>query len=206
MAEITDPAVIRLTDVRLSFPHLFKAHAMNEESEAKFSATFLMDNEKHASLLEHIDNMTDRMALEEFKKKINFKRPLRDGNEKPELDGYGDGVSFITASRKTRPFVVNQKVQPVEETDNLFFSGCYVIATIKLWVQNNKWGKRVNAELRAVQFLRKGEAFGAGAIDITKEFDAIDEEVAGNEAQGAARQRSRPATAATKPVVSLDDI
>lgn len=200
-----DPGIITLPAVRLSFPHLFTPHAMKSpdggaEQEPKFSATFLFDNNEHGALLDRIDAMIDRLALDEFKKKVGFKRCLRDGNEKSELEGYGDGRSFITASNKARPGVVDRRLNPIAESDGIIYAGCYVNATIRLWVQNNNWGKRVNAQLRAVQFLKDGDSFGAGPVDATQEFEAIDEQVgdAGREKQTGGRSRSggtgRPST------------
>lgn len=194
--EQADIGIVKLPNVRLSFPHLFIAHAMKAadgtEQEPRFSATFLFDNQEHGALLDRIDNLIDRLALDEFKKKVGFKRCLRDGNEKSELEGYGDGKSFITASNKARPGVVDRQLNPIAEADSIIYAGCYVNATIRLWVQNNNWGKRVNAQLRAVQFVKDGESFGAGPVDATKEFDAIDEQVGdeGRAAQTGGRSRS----------------
>lgn len=168
-----DPAIIKLENVRLSFPHLFKPHAMEEGQEPKFSATFLLDNEKHAALIERIEKTIERIALDHWKKKMSFKKCIRDGNEKADLDGYGDGITFISAARKTRPAVVNRDVTPLTEEDGVIYSGCYVNATVRLWVQDNKWGKRVNAELRAVQFVKDGESFGAGKVNAEEEFEAV---------------------------------
>ncbi len=210
-----DIAIITLPNVRLSFPHLFVAHAMKAvdgtEQEPRFSATFLFDNTEHGALLDRIDAMIDRIALDEFKKKVGFKRCLRDGNEKSELEGYGDGKSFITAANKARPGVVDRRLNPITEADGIIYAGCYVNATIRLWVQNNNWGKRVNAQLRAVQFVKDGESFGAGPVDPTQEFEAIDDQVG---EEGRARQqgpgRSRSGTVApqgrsAKPSSNIDD-
>lgn len=172
----TDIAIIKLKNVRLSFPHLFTAHAM-EGSEPKFSAVFILDNEQDAAQIERIQKVAKRLALDEFKKDIRLTRELlRDGNTKSELDGYGDGKTFITASRKQRPAVVGHDPSvPLSEADGVVYAGCYVNASIRLWVQNNKWGKSVNAELRAVQFYKDGESFGAGKVNPEEEFDAVDE-------------------------------
>lgn len=189
MAQDTkDPANITLPNVRLSFPHLFTAHAMEEGQEAKFSATFLLDNTIHGALLDHIDAVIERLALDQFKKKIGFKRCLKDGNEKSELEGYGDGISFLTASNKVRPGVVDRRLNPVTEADGIIYAGCYVNAIIRLWVQDNKWGKRVNAQLQCVQFVKDGESFGVSTVDPTKAFSALDE--ANEEAQRASQPRS----------------
>lgn len=168
----SDPAIVKLPGVRLSFPHLFKPHAM-EGSEPKFSATFILDNVKHATLLDQIEALIDRLALDEFKKKVSLKhRCLHDGNEKLDIEGYGDGVSFITSRKKTRPPVVDLDLSPLTEEDGKIYAGCYVNASIHLWVQNNKWGKGVNAELRAVQFFRDGESLGGAApVNVEDEFD-----------------------------------
>lgn len=174
--QTNDPAIVKLPAVRLSFPHLFKPHAMEEGQEPKYSATFLLDNEEHGKLIDQIEALIDRLALDEFKKKISFKRCLRDGNEKLELEGYGDGKFFIPAARKTRPAVVDRDLTPLTEEDGKIYAGCYVNATIRLWVQDNNWGKRVNAELRAVQFLKDGESFGAGPVKVEDEFDALPED------------------------------
>ena len=178
MAQQTaDPAIIKLENVRLSFPHLFTAHAMEEGQEAKFGAVFLMDSEKHAALIARIEKLIERLALDFWKKKISFKSCLRDGNDKSDVDGYGDGVMFISASRKTRPAVVDRLVNPVTEEDGVIYAGCYVNATLRLWVQDNKWGKRVNAELRAVQFVKDGESFGAAPVNAEEEFTALEEKL-----------------------------
>lgn len=188
----TDPAIVKLPGVRLSFPHLFQAHSMEEGQEKKFSATFLLDDKEHGPLLDQIEKLIDRLALDEFKKKTSFKSCLRDGNEKLELEGYGDGKFFIPASRKTRPAVVDGQLAPITEEDSRLYAGCYVNATIRLWVQNNKWGKRVNAELRAVQFLKDGESFGAGKVNVEDEFEPITGDAA-DESTGNRRSSRKPA-------------
>lgn len=200
-----DPGIITLPDVRLSFPHLFTPHTMpgsEDTQEPKFSATFLFDNTKHSALLDRIDAIIDRLALDEFKKKISFKRCLRDGNDKSELEGYGDGTSFISASNKARPGVVDRRLNPIAESDGIVYAGCYVNATIRLWVQNNTWGKRVNAQLRAVQFLRDGESFGAGPVDATKEFEQVDDDTSSTGVSSRPRSGGR---SGGKPSTNLDD-
>jgi len=176
-----DPAIFTLPQVRLSFPHLFTAHAMKDsagkEQEPKFSATFLLDNTTHGPLMDQMDRVADRLCLDEFKKPRGpwLKYCLRDGNEKSDLEGYGDGVSFISASNKVRPGVVDRRTNPLTEQDGVIYAGCYVNAIIRLWVQNNGWGKRINAQLQCVQFVKDGDSFGATTIDPTKAFSSLDD-------------------------------
>jgi len=42
-----------------------------------------------------------------------------------------------------------------------------------VWAQDNQYGKRINAKLRAVQFYKDGAPFGEGRIDVSKEFAPI---------------------------------
>lgn len=174
MAQEKDPNIVKLENVRLSYPNLFTAKAAEGSDEVKFSASFLLDNEKHAKLIKQIETLIDRIALDHFKKKVSFKSCLRDGNEKADKEGYGDGVTFFNASRKTRPVVVDRNLNPITEEDGVIYGGCYVNATVRFWVQDNKFGKRVNAELRGVQFVKDGESFGAGPVNAEEEFDAIE--------------------------------
>jgi hypothetical protein len=188
-----DPAIIRLENVRLSFPQLFHAKAVQENQEPKFGASFILDNEKHKKLLDQIEATIERMALDFWKKKVSFKHCLHDGNEKEDLDGYGDGTSYISASSKRRPVVVDRGRNPVTEEDGVIYAGCYVNATIRLWVQNNDFGRRVNAELRAVQFVKDGESFGAGPVDPESEFEELgDEGNGGSTGNGGGRSRKAP--------------
>jgi len=202
-----DPGIITLPNVRLSFPHLWTPHAMEADQEPKFSATFLFDNGEHGTLLDRIDALIDRLALDEFKKKVGFKRCLRDGNEKSELEGYGDGKSFMTASNKARPGVVDRRLNPIAEADGVIYAGCYVNATVRLWVQNNNWGKRVNAQLRAVQFVKDGESFGAGPVDATQEFQALEDsdDKTGAPTGGNTRSRGTGRSGGGSAKANLDD-
>lgn len=173
MSSTIDPNIIKLTNVRLSFPHLFTAHAMQGGQEAKFSATFILDTVEHAPLIAHIDKQIKRIALDTYKKNVAFKPCLRDGNEKPDMDGYGDGVFFLPAARRTRPAVVDRQMNPLTEEDGMVYAGCYVNASIRLWGQDNKFGKRINAELRAIQFVKDGESFGAAPVKAEEEFEPL---------------------------------
>lgn len=182
---------IKLRNVRLSFPNLFKPKAFQEGQDAKFGATFLMDKEHHAPLIKELKTAIAQLANDYFKGKVppmvKQKYPLRDGSEKEDLHGYGDGVLFLSASSKRRPVVVDRKVQPLAEDDGVVYPGCYVNATVRPWVQDNQFGKRVNFELRAVQFVKDGEPFGQGPVIAEEEFDALDadaEDFAGDDDDG----------------------
>lgn len=201
-----DPNIVTLPNVRLSFPALFTAKSMEEGKEPQFSATFLFDNVEHDAVLTRIESVIDRVALDFFKKKVPLKhRCLHDGNEKSDLEGYGDGTSFLVSSNKKRPGVVDRLLNPLAEADGKVYPGCYVNATVRIFAWEHKTGGRgVSAQLRAVQFVKDGPSFGAGPVDPTQEFSSLDD--ANAEAQQASqRSRSTGRSGASKPSDSVDD-
>jgi len=98
---------------------------------------------------------------------------LHDGDAKAEYEGF-EGNKFVSARAKVRPTVFDQQRQELSEADGKPYSGCYVNASIELWAQDNSFGKRINAQLRGVQFLRDGDAFAGGSRPAdADEFDEI---------------------------------
>lgn len=170
-----DPNIIKLTNVRLSYPQLFTARAMEPGKEPKFGATFLLDKKLHAPLIKQIETATARVALDEFKKKVTLKRvPLRDGNEKDGVEGYGDEVMFVNATEKRRPVVVDRDMTPLTAEDTKPYAGCFCNATIRLFAYDHPTGgKGVSASLRAVQFVKDGESFGAAPVNAEEEFEPV---------------------------------
>lgn len=173
-----DIAIVRLKNVRLSFPALFKPRAFEEGGEASYKATFLLDVDKNADDITAIEEAIEGVLDEKYptKRPKGIKLCLRDGTEKPDTDGYGDEIKFITASSKKRvPLVDKDITVPLSEEDGKPYAGCYVNASIRLWAQDNKWGKRVNASLRAVQFVKDGTPFGEKPVDVEEEFESVDD-------------------------------
>lgn len=175
-----DPSIIKLENVRLSYPHLFvPAKALEAGKEEKYQATFLLDKTKHATLIKKIEALTDRLALDKFHKKIPLKhKPLRDGGAEDMMDkeGYGDEVTFIRSSSDKRPVVVDRDLTPLTKDDPKPYAGCYVNATIRLFAYEHPTGGRgVSCGLRAVQFVKDGDSFGAGPVKAEDEFTAVED-------------------------------
>lgn len=172
---------IKLLNVRLSFPHLFEKHSMEPnapEEKKKFSAAFILDKTVHAATIKEIQSGIAAVAKEKWPKGVpsTMQPCLRDGSTKPDLDGYGDGTMFLNASNTKVVAVVDNNRAPLTRTDNKPYAGCYVNAVIQLWAQDNTYGKRVNAQLQAVQFVRNGEPFGDKGVDVDEEFEVLPDE------------------------------
>lgn len=176
---------VQLTNVRLSYPALFKAVAVQKDQEPKFSASFILNKKTDAKQIDAIKAAMKAVAEEKWgagKVPKGVKYCLRDGGEeaKAETDGYGPEIVFFNASNKKRVAVVNRDLTPLQAEDGKPYAGCFVNVSVQFWAQDNEYGKRVNASLRAVQFSKDGDAFGEKPVDPNKVFAALPEEDASN--------------------------
>ena len=170
-------AKIKLQNVRLSFPSLFHK-AVFEGNETKYEATFLLDKEQHADKIKELKSEISRRIKDDLKgSKLSADRIcLKDGDEF-DYAGYAGNMSFKAANTK-RPLIIDRDKTPLTEDDNRLYAGCYVNAVVELWVQNNGYGKRINANLLGVQFFKDGEPFVDGESGSADDFDAFDDESA----------------------------
>ncbi len=169
-----------LRDVRLAFPSIWKATSPAGGGEAAFSASFLLPP-THKQLPE-IKEAMFTVATKKWTSKASAiykaleasdKLALHDGDTKSEYDGF-EGNLFISTRSKIRPTVFDGQRNELSEADGKPYSGCYVNASIELWAQDNQFGKRINAQLRGVQFLRDGDAFAGGSRPAdADEFDEL---------------------------------
>lgn len=173
--------IIKLQNVRLSFPVLFRARAFSKDQVEKFQATFLLDpsNKEHARYIKEIKKASKAVLTEKFgevpdKDDLEFCYGLADKHKKKKkYDGY-EGMFYIQTSNTMQPSLLDRQKNEVVESDGTLYAGCYVNTNITLWPQDHpKGGKGVNANLRIVQFFKDGEAFG-NAKASADEMDEVD--------------------------------
>lgn len=172
--EFRPDGTIRILNVRLSYPHLFRAWAKNPEKEkAKFSGKFLMPNDTHTAERKLLQEHIKKLMLEAFKGKIPTSAVfLRNGDETGKEEAENTWV--VSASEDTKPDVIHRDPKiKIGESDDIVYAGCWVNVLIKPWIQSNVHGKRINANLLAVQFVRDGTRFGAERPDVQEAFGDI---------------------------------
>jgi len=186
MTDKQEDSVIMLSNVRIAFPNLFTAQAGNNGGgKAALSASFLMppDHPDIPKLKEAIS----AVAQAKWGAKANAiltglvagdKVCLHNGETKAQYDGY-KGNLFVSARGYQRPLVIAKDKSALAEADGKPYSGCYVNAQVAIWAQQNNHGKRVNAQLRGVQFFADGEAFGGGSVADADDFGAVDDSADG---------------------------
>lgn len=170
-----------IKDVRLAFANgLWTPSAQEEGQEKKFSCSLIFPKDHPA--VKQLSEAIQQVAAEKWNEKAKGvltelkaggKLCLRDGDVKASMEGFA-GNMFVSASNRARPTVLDQGKHPLTQQDGKIYSGCYVNVSLDVWPQDNKWGKRVNASLLAVQFVRDGEAFSGGAAFEDDDFEEIE--------------------------------
>lgn len=182
--QFRDDGTIFVKNVRLSYEHLFQKYAGNDGDSLRYSAVFILPNETHSKVIKQINEHIHELAADEIDGKVkrdNFF--LRNGDDSGK-DEYEDAWTINAADSKRRPTVVNRDKSPITEEDGIVYSGCWVNLLIRPWAQDNKFGKRINANLLMVQFVADDEAFSGSSVpdadDVFEdledaEFDDADE-------------------------------
>ena len=177
-----------LKNVRLSFPYLFN----QSDKSNKFEATFMLDpnDEKNLKAIKKGIKAAlaeSKLAAKFGKSKIGWKGSclksqdddLVDiktiggmvGETEGKIRDEYEGLYLVKASNATRPNIVDRDKTPLDSTDGRPYSGCYVLAVLGVWIQDNDFGQRINCELQGVQFMSDGEAFAGGAVASSDDFD-----------------------------------
>lgn len=165
--------LVKFTDAYLSYPHLFEPFKPKRDQvdaktgkpkAGKFGAKFCFERANPQSKGDAIAiyNKCVEMAKSALKQTLAADRYcMRDGKQ---LEEAMNPYFVLSASESVKPTAVDRRRNPVSAEDDLFYAGCKVNGTIRLWVQNDaEFGKRINANLVGVQFLAhnpKGEKWG----------------------------------------------
>jgi hypothetical protein len=112
-----------------------------------------------------------------------IKSPFLDGDGKEGLSkktgerwsGY-EGSTFIRVGSTQKPKLVNKRVEPITERDELY-AGCYVYAVINAFTWTHPTnGRGVSFGLSMIQVAKDGERLGGGGGDPSQHFEKIDDE------------------------------
>lgn len=176
--------IVKLTNVRLAFPQLFEAKAVNGEGEPRFGAAFIIEpgSANAKALAEALKAVATEkwgakgagtLADLQSKGKVCYQERPKTNASGEIYDGF-DGKYHVNASTTQRPQVIDRDTTPLTAADGRPYGGCFVDASLDIWPQDNSWGKRVNAKLRWVQFRADGAGFSGSPAVSQDEFEAIE--------------------------------
>lgn len=172
--------MIRIDNVRVSFPHLDKPYAGDDGGKAKFGIVGMLSKKTHVAAKDLIvEAVNALLAANDNAKVASDKKFIRNGDDqdRPEYEDHWT----VSAREERRPAVRNQRGELVIEESkiaDMIYGGCYCNILIRPWYQDGQkvgkgYGKRANAGLVGVQFLRDGESFGEGRIDDTDAWEDV---------------------------------
>lgn len=178
--KLEDNGKIILKNVMLSYPHLFEPYAGTGDDgkpgKPKYSCRFLIPKATHLEDLKGLMALIKGMYNKEFKMQApSDKICLKNGDSMGREDTAGRFV--LSASESTRPVVYHpdgKTVMTIEDAEDRIYAGATVNVVFALWAQNNKWGKKINANLLAVQFVKATPRIaGRTRADTSGDFESL---------------------------------
>lgn len=187
---------VKVNNVRLAFPKLFEPKAVGTGQDKYYAAAFPI--EPGSANQKALDDALVAVANEKWGAKgptilaairekgdLGFQhKPLRDKNGEV-YDGFQDMFALNASlnAKKGKPGVFDKFADPAtgkaraitDPNEGKPYAGCYVNVTIDLWAQDNQFGRKINAQLVAVQFWNDGDAFAGGGRPSADDFDAVTE-------------------------------
>ncbi len=166
-----------LLNVVLSYPHLFKPQPPMKmaapDSVPKYGARLRLQN------LEQIDQVNaaiQEALVERFPTKVP---PAFSGERLCLRQDPADKTWFVATSNAEQPglrFRGNKEPVTLEspkEIRDKFYPGAIVNAAVRIWVQDNDYGKRVNASLEGIQWVKDGDRIGHAPVDLDEAFPEL---------------------------------
>ena len=175
---------ILLRNVRLAFLTVNEPREFQTgDGKPRFSATGLFPHSDTAMLAEVEAAMLAAAELKWPGKgaaalkslRANGKTALMDGTPKADNDGYEAcwaGGAHAPANRPPR--LLDGLKNHLPRDTPVIYSGCYGNLLVEFWGQDNQFGKRINASLLGVQFVKDGDAFSGSAPASDDEFDTVE--------------------------------
>ena len=172
--------VLKLNNVRLAFPHLFVPTKYKDQGDAKFRAVFILgkDHPQFMEVQKTILSVAQGAWGEKAKARLAAiknnpqKFCWRDGDTKPDTDGF-PGNFFLSTTSRGRPTVWDRDLSPLTAEEGRPYGGCYVNAIVDIYA-SNKMGDAISAGLSGVQFVRDGDAFGGAAPAKASDFSIVE--------------------------------
>lgn len=174
---------VMISAVRGAFLNLFEAKTVGGEGEPRYSGAFVVEpgtsnaktlSQALAAVAKEKWGAKADSVLAELKKKgrVCYKEAPLTNSDGEVYDGF-DGMHALNASNKARPLVLDRDKSPLSAADGRPYSGSFMNVSLELWAQDNQYGRRINATLKGVQFVRDGDAFGGGAPASPDDFDDL---------------------------------
>lgn len=168
---------IMLKGVTLAFPALAEPQAFGE-GEPAYGAKFpIKPNSEQQKAIEAAmkaeaeevwkDKADSVLSMLVDDGKVAFVKKVYKSKKTGEAYQGFEGAHYLsTRNAKTQPTVYNEygdELKSKGDIERQAFSGAVVNASVEIWAQDNKWGRRINCSLRGVMLTGEGENVGGGS-------------------------------------------
>lgn len=170
-----DDGTILWKGLRASYLHVFEPWSKTEAERKKFSGRFIADGEEFAEEIKEMKAYLKKAQQEHFKGNI---KPadlfFRDGDQAGKEEYEGTWYIAASESEDHPPTLLKPNKLECKKSDDLIYSGAVVNVIIRPWKQDNKHGRKLNANLLVVQHKSHGEKFGNASAPV--DTDGLDDE------------------------------
>lgn len=175
---------VLIPNARLGYPKLYKAEGIKNDASSKprFGCQLYVAKSDTVTC-KALQAEIDRLAKLKFKgvKPKTKDLFIKDGDGE-DGDENTAGHWIISANRaesQGRPQVIDRQRKPIDSSEsNKVYAGCYVNALIGIYVPSN-WTK-ICASIEVVQFVKDGEPFGGGRVDVDAVMPELPDEDMGD--------------------------
>lgn len=172
----TNPTKV-IVPCRFSYLHCWEPDSVNG-GDPKYSVSAIVDKKdtKTIAAIKAAIEQAKKDSVSKWGGKVpaNLKLPLRDGDiDRPDDEAYA-GCYFFNANSRQAPQVVDAKVQPILD-QNEVYSGCYGKISVTFYGYNSNGNRGIAAGLGNIQKLKDGESLG-GRSNATDDFQTEEED------------------------------
>lgn len=162
---------------RFSYLHCWEPDSVNG-GDPKYSVSAIIpkSDTKTINAIKAAIEQAKKDSVSKWGGKVpaNLKLPLRDGDiDRPDDEAYA-GCYFFNANSRQAPQVVDAKVQPILD-QNEVYSGCYGKISVTFYGYNSNGNRGIAAGLGNIQKLRDGESLG-GRSNAADDFQTEEDE------------------------------
>lgn len=162
---------------RFSYLHCWEPDSVNG-GDPKYSVSAIIpkSDTKTVNAIKAAIEQAKKDSVSKWGGKVpaNLKLPLRDGDiDRPDDEAYA-GCYFFNANSRQAPQVVDSKVQPILD-QNEVYSGCYGKISVTFYGYNSNGNRGIAAGLGNIQKLKDGESLG-GRTSAADDFQTEDDE------------------------------
>lgn len=162
---------------RFSYLHCWEPDSVNG-GDPKYSVSAIIDKKdtKTINAIKAAIEQAKKDSVSKWGGKVpaNLKLPLRDGDiDRPDDEAYA-GCYFVNANSRQAPQVVDAKVQPILD-QNEVYSGCYGKISVTFYGYNSNGNRGIAAGLGNIQKLKDGESLG-GRSNAADDFQTEEDE------------------------------